>query len=153
MSQRFVDDALPLSFEIFGVSDDLKTTLTGIIDTGFSGYLTLPFTTAFPLGLILKGEQSHTLANGRTSSHFLCLGTVSFGGNQAVVPIDVQPEGPILIGVQLLAKLGVTLNVNFPASEFSVNVSPLAQPATKPLSPGVLSRVRRHGVKGVKLHF
>jgi predicted aspartyl protease len=114
------DNSLLVELDVFGVSDDLKRTVTGMIDTGFSGYLTLPFIVAFPMGLILKGQQPYTLADGSISNHFICLGTVNLLGKSAVVPIDVQPSGPILIGTQLLKKLDLTLSADFDRDRFEL---------------------------------
>jgi len=114
------DNSLHVDIEVFGVSVDLKRKVSGLIDTGFSGYLSLPFVIAFPLGLILKGQQPYTLADGSVSNHFVCLGTVEFGGQSVVVPIDVQPSGPILIGNQLLKKLSLSLSVDFMRDSFEL---------------------------------
>lgn len=115
------DNQLTVELEVFGVVEDLKRKVSGIIDTGFSGYLSLPFMTAFPIGLILKGQQTYTMADGGTSNYLVCLGTVIFQGKSVVVPIDVQPSGPILIGVQLLKKLDLEMTVQFSRESFQLS--------------------------------
>lgn len=115
------DNQLTVELEVFGVVEDLKRKVSGIIDTGFSGYLSLPFMTAFPIGLILKGQQTYTTADGGTSNYLVCLGTVIFQRRSVVVPIDVQPSGPILIGVQLLKKLDLEMSVQFSKESFQLS--------------------------------
>lgn len=114
------DNQLIIELEVFGVANNLKRSVSGIVDTGFSGYLSLPFVTAFPIGLILKGQQAYTMADGGTSHYLVCLGTVTFQGKSVVVPIDVQPSGPTLIGVQLLKKLDLEMTVQFSKDSFQL---------------------------------
>jgi len=123
MLGQFQDSNIAIDLQLYGVSEDLRKPLRAIVDTGFSGYLTLPFVVAFPLGLVLKGEQSTTLANGQVSSHFVCLGTVEFLGKSLIVPIDVQPSGPILAGMQLLKKFEHDLIIDFVAETFEFKKS------------------------------
>lgn len=120
MQYSIQDNSLLLPIEVFGVSEDLKRAVTGNIDTGFSGYLSMPFVTSFPIGLILKGQQPYTLADGSVSTHLVCLGTVIYQGKSVVVPIDIAPSGPILIGVQLLKKLDLEMTVQFSQEKFQV---------------------------------
>jgi predicted aspartyl protease len=133
------EDRLVIPIEIFGASEEFKKTIPAIIDTGFSGYLTLPFTEAFPLGLVLQGEQSYLLADGSSSRHFVCLGTVIVNGQRMIVPIDVQQGGPILIGMDLLKKLGQRLTIDFKLNEFE-----LSNQSSKP---------HRVGLKNVKIRI
>jgi clan AA aspartic protease len=120
MQFKIQDDHLVTDIEVFGVAEDLQRKVTGVIDTGFNGYLSLPFVTAFPIGLILKGQQTYTMADGSLSNYLVCLGTVTFQGRSVVVPIDVQPSGPVLIGVQLLKKLDLEMKVQFSKSTFEL---------------------------------
>jgi predicted aspartyl protease len=132
MRGQFKDDSIQVPIEVFGFSEDHRQKIEAIVDTGFSGYLTMPFVTAFPMGLILKGTQVHLLANGATSNHFVCLGTVIFEGKKVAVPIDVQESGPILMGVQLLKKLGFDLKIDFVKESFEFTKSRSKPPAGLP---------------------
>lgn len=118
MRGRFNEGRIAIEIEIFGISKELKKTFTALVDTGFSGSLTLPFTEAFPLGLVLKGEQSYLLADGTSSRHFVCLGTVVFDGVEVDVPIDVQQGGTVLIGMDLLKKFEKELCIDFSSEIF-----------------------------------
>lgn len=102
-----------IDIELYGALPDAKKKLSGLIDTGFNGYLVLPYVDAFPLGLVLQGVQSATLADSSISHHFFCLGHVVFDGKDIIIPIDIQPAGPILIGVQLLKKFEKDLHIDF----------------------------------------
>lgn len=121
MQFKIQDDHLVTDIEVFGVAEELQRKVTGMIDTGFNGYLSLPFVTAFPIGLILKGQQTYTMADGSLSNYLVCLGTVTFQGRSVVVPIDVQPSGPVLIGMQLLKKLDLEMKVQFSKNTFELS--------------------------------
>ena len=113
MDGYFENGSPHVEIEVFGVSEATKAKIKGLIDTGYNGHLTLSYARAFPLGLVLVGIQTATLADGSTSHFFVCLGTVVYGGKKVSVPVDIQPSGGILIGTQLLKKLGKSLMVSF----------------------------------------
>ncbi len=102
-----------IDIELYGALPDSKKQVSGLIDTGFNGYLVLPYIDAFPLGLVLQGVQSATLADGSISHNFFCLGHVVFDNQDIIIPIDIQPAGPILIGIQLLKKFEKNLHIDF----------------------------------------
>ncbi len=79
MLGTFHNDQPKIEIEVKGMSDTAKR-VTALVDSGFNGYLTLPYEEAFPLGLILIGIQSNTLADGSSSSHFVCMGQVCVDG-------------------------------------------------------------------------
>jgi predicted aspartyl protease len=90
-----------------GTSDNSKKVIA-LVDSGFNGYLTLPYLEAFPLGLVLIGIQSNTLADGSSASHFVCIGQVCVDGKCISTTIDIQPANIILLGTKLLKELGKT---------------------------------------------
>lgn len=98
--------------EVAGMAT-VKRKISALVDTGFNGFLTLPYVEAFPLGLILTGIQSTKLADGSTSHHFMCLGRVTLDGNEALVPIAIEPDCEILIGTNLLKKLQKQMHLDF----------------------------------------
>jgi predicted aspartyl protease len=77
-----------LKFSLYGAYPKLATEFEGIIDTGFTGFISMPLVQAFPLGVILFGTTSLTLADG--SSQFRLTG---WGNAQ----IDVQTKGGVII--------------------------------------------------------
>lgn len=102
-----------IEIEVFGITKEKKK-IKALIDTGFNGYLSLPYIDAFPLGLVLKGIESSTLADGSISHHFVCIGSVILDGKEVTAPIEIQPTCTILMGTQLLKKLGKFINIDFP---------------------------------------
>jgi predicted aspartyl protease len=90
------NDQPEIEIEVSGTSENAKK-VTALVDSGFNVYLMLPYQDAFPLGLILKGIQSNTLADGSTSPHFVCLGAVCVDGKCINTMIDIQPANIILL--------------------------------------------------------
>lgn len=110
----FKDNSIYIDLLIKGFFTKGTSSLTGLMDTGYSGYLTLPYQTAFPLGLVLQGIKAYTLADGSTSYNFVCLGQLVInGGKEIFIPIDIQPKCMVLIGMGLLKKLEKDLLISF----------------------------------------
>ena len=93
-----------------------KTRFTALMDTGFSGFLSLPLLNAFPIGLILHGTMSVVLADGSTHAKLTCLGAIHFDGETQSGIIIIEPQGDgLLVGMEFLRKFGRQLIVD-PAS-------------------------------------
>ena len=107
MLGTFDNDQPRIEIEVKGVNGNPKK-MTAIVDSGFNGYLTLPYVDAFPLGLVLKGIQSNTLADGSVVSHFVCIGEICVDGKCVSTTIDIKPANIILLGTKLLKELGKT---------------------------------------------
>jgi predicted aspartyl protease len=133
MRGNFNQDFIQVPVHIYGAYPEAKQTFQAIVDTGYAGYLTLPFVEAFPLGLILKGTQEYVLADGSRARHFICFGTVQFDDQEIFVPIDVQESGPILLGMSLLKKLEQNLLVDFKAEKFEFTPSTSAKKPVRKL--------------------
>ncbi len=80
--------------------------INALIDSGFNGYLQIPFVEALPLGLVLVGVQATTLADGSTTSHLVCRGRVCVDGKCIDTTIDIQQANIVLLGTKLLKELG-----------------------------------------------
>ena len=93
-----------IEIEIRGVTGISKK-VNALVDSGFNGYLQIPFIDAFPLGLVLAGVQSNTLADGSSSAHLVCRGQVCIDGRCIDTTIDVQPANIVLLGTKLLQEL------------------------------------------------
>lgn len=104
---------LYIEFEVYGVFAHNKKGVKAQIDTGYSGYLTLQYPEAFPLGLVLIGTKAYTIADGSTMYNFVALGTVNIDNKEITIPIDIQSKGSILVGMQLLKKLEKDLFIDF----------------------------------------
>ena len=105
MLGTFDNDQPKIEIEVKGVNGSPKK-LIALVDSGFNGYLTLPYVEAFPLGLVLTGIQPNTLADGSSASHFVCIGQICVGGKCVTTTIDIQPANIILLGTKLLKELG-----------------------------------------------
>lgn len=114
MRGRFENELPTIELEIAGVLPDSPfQKIPTIIDTGFNGYLSLPYVTAFPLGLLLAGMKASTVATGETAQHFVCIGKVKLGASELLTPIDIQPNCPVLLGTRLMKRLGKQLHIDF----------------------------------------
>jgi len=105
MLGTFNNDQPTIEIEVGGVTG-VKKKLVALVDSGFNGYLQIPYIEAFPLGLILAGVQQNTFANGSSSSHLVCKGTVCIDGQCLDTTIDIEAGNMILIGTKLLKELG-----------------------------------------------
>jgi clan AA aspartic protease len=96
------------------VGDDLDATirleLTGrkgremvdaVVDTGFSGFLTLPSNIVEALGLSWLGREEGLLADGAVCIFDVYIATVLWNGNDRGIEVEVASNQP-LIGMGML---------------------------------------------------
>ena len=95
-------------------------TVKALVDTGFNGHLQMPFEVAFPLGLILFGVQTITIADGSAVNQFVCVGTVKIDKKEVSVPINIAAGCPTLIGTQLFKLAGKNIKVDFISEEIEI---------------------------------
>ncbi len=86
------------------------TEIEAVIDTGFTGHLTLPLNLARSLDLPLLGSRYVTLANGMTTSLDVYRATVLWEGTERLVRAFAS-EGAPLVGMYLLYGSEVRLRV------------------------------------------
>lgn len=90
-----------------------KSKLKCLIDTGFSGFLSIPILQAFPIGLILHTTSSVTLADGSKSAKLTCLGAAHLDGDAKVGLILIEPASDVvLLGMDFLRKFNKRLVVD-----------------------------------------
>ena len=78
-----------------------KSKLKCLIDTGFTGFLSVPILDAFPIGLLLVGTLPVTLADGRVQNKLMCLGNASVGAEAHVGVILIEPgSSQTLLGME-----------------------------------------------------
>jgi clan AA aspartic protease len=84
------------------VKNDTRTQLVdAVIDTGFSGFLTLPSNTIASLDLIWKGRDIATLGDGTSCIFDVYIAVVIWDGQYRTIDINESETMP-LIGMQLL---------------------------------------------------
>lgn len=96
------------------VSTDQKTTgqkLTALVDTGFSGFLSVPVMTASLLGLKAHSTARYTLANGKLSDPIpLAHGYACLEGDKFVQGLFCLSENAsAVVGVDFLLRCGKVL--------------------------------------------
>lgn len=120
MRGSFENDVPVIELGVSGVlADSPFQKIQAIVDTGFNGYLSLPYVTAFPLGLVLTGMKASTVATGERAHHFVCIGKVKVGEQEVLTPIDIQPNCPVLLGTLLMKRLQKSLHVDFEKQKVS----------------------------------
>lgn len=106
---------------------------TAMVDTGFSGYLSLPILKAFPLGLILQGTMGITLADGTTHARLTARGMIKFDGKDEVGLVLLEWQNTdILLGMDFLAKFGKKLTVDAVNRTVEIVDVPAPPPAPQP---------------------
>ena len=101
-----------IAFHIRGVAHDPPgVEYSGIIDTGFSGFVQVPLSAAFALRLPLEGTTSVMLADGSTQTTLTALGSVTLGGKSLVGVVHLSPSPEILLGMDFLRRFEHALAV------------------------------------------
>ena len=80
-----------------------------VLDTGFTGYLTLPPESIRQLGLPSVGQRTFELANGELFEFQVYLGSVSWHGRPSDVLV-LQSDSVPLLGMTLLWGSRVTMD-------------------------------------------
>ena len=97
---------------IWGLAEQFAQEFEAMIDTGFTGFLSMPITAAFPLALTLFGTASYSLADGSVSPKLLGFGTVALEDETAAGTIVLEPmSSGLLLGMEFLRKLDKALVV------------------------------------------
>jgi predicted aspartyl protease len=115
---------------IWGMAEQFAQEFEAMIDTGFTGFLSMPITAAFPLAVTLYGTTSYTLADGSVSPKLLGFGTVALETEVAHGTIVLEPNSTgLLLGMEFLKKLKKALFVGS-AGVILVDDAPPTQPDT-----------------------
>ena len=81
-----------------------------VVDTGFTGFLTLPSSLVAQLGLVFRGTSEGTLADGSEVSFDVYDATLLWHGEPRVVLIDEADTTP-LVGMLLLNRHNLNIDV------------------------------------------
>jgi predicted aspartyl protease len=101
-----------VKIRVWGLSEQFAQEFEAMIDTGFTGFLSIPITAAFPLAITLFGTTSYMLADGSTSPKLLGFGTVALEDETAhgTIVLESKSSG-LLLGMEFLQKLKKALVV------------------------------------------
>ncbi len=96
-----------LKIKIGGPLPGSEQEFEAIIDTGFTGFVSMPIVQAFPLGLLLTGTTSVTLADGKSAYNLTAAGIVTVAGESQTGIVLLQSSAcDILLGMDFLRKFG-----------------------------------------------
>lgn len=93
-----------------------------IVDTGFTGAVSIPIVQALPLGLVLFSTASFMLADGSKEDTFLCLGTAVLENEKRPVVFSLTRGRDILIGTELLSIFNIKLELDYKMEKYIVSV-------------------------------
>jgi clan AA aspartic protease len=109
------------------VKNDTRTQLIdAVIDTGFSGFLTLPSNTIESLDLIWKGRDIATLGDGTSCIFEVYIAVVIWDGQYPTIDINESETIP-LIGMQLLRGYDLRIQA-IEGGSVTIEALPLAEP-------------------------
>ena len=102
-----------ISFHLCGVAhEEPGLEYEGVIDTGFSGFITLPFDEAFALQLPLEGTAGVTLADGSSQTVLTALGIVTLADMKITGTVELSLSPEILVGMEFLRKFKYGLAIS-----------------------------------------
>ena len=93
-----------IKIRVWGLSDKFGQEFEAMIDTGFSGYLSLPLVRAFPLALTLFGTTQYELADGSMSPKLLAHGSIDHEGEitSGLIALESNANCGPLVGMEFL---------------------------------------------------
>jgi predicted aspartyl protease len=102
-----------LKISIYGVIEQARKEFEATVDTGFSGFLSMPIVEAFPLALVLTGTTTTILADGSQSFKLTALGHVKIGDQDEVGVILLNTgQSDVLVGMEFLRVFKRTLLIS-----------------------------------------
>jgi predicted aspartyl protease len=128
-----------LEIEVIGAFEQ-PTKFKCVVDTGFTGFLSIPLLQAFPVGLVLQGTMAMQFANGAVENKLVCLGFARVDGIQNIGLIVIENESKqVLLGMDFLKKFGFKLLVCPTTGQ--IELVPAANAFSIPAAHPVLSPV------------
>lgn len=108
---RLKNGSPAIKVKVWGIFQEAAKELEAIIDTGFTGFLSLHIVEALPLGLVLASTTKVTFADGSTGTNLLAWGTIGLPSGQVaagLVLLESNPS-PTLLGMAFLNQFERTL--------------------------------------------
>lgn len=92
-----------IKVEIAGAFPNSAREFEATVDTGFTGFISMPIMSALPLGLPLYGTTSVQFGDGKTASRFTALAVASLGGTTKAGVVVLEPSTQdLLVGMEFL---------------------------------------------------
>lgn len=93
-----------IKIKVWGLSANFGQEFDAMIDTGFSGYLSIPLVQAFPLALTLFGTTQYELADGSMSPKLLAHGSIDHEGEitSGLIALEANANCGPLVGMDFL---------------------------------------------------
>ena len=101
MMQGRVNQSCEATLSIVIKSNKTTQLVDAVVDTGFSGFLTLPSDLISTLGLSWQGRDAATLGDGTSCTFEVYMGSVIWDGQYKEIYINESETVP-LIGMRLL---------------------------------------------------
>lgn len=118
-----------------GVIGDAHQSFEAVVDTGFTGMVSMPVVKALPLGLVLFTTASFTLADGSREDTFLCFGSAILEEREEMVVIALSRGNDVLIGTELLSTFEAKLALDYGAKIFSLRIPVKRRPLSLQANP------------------
>lgn len=111
-----------LRIALSGMLSQQPLEFDAIVDTGFTGAVSMPMVRALPLGLVLFAVAPFTLADGSRETALLCMGHATIAGVRKSIVIALSRGSDVLIGTELFDTFGMAMHLDYTAKTFDVRV-------------------------------
>ncbi len=110
--------------ELYGVMGrpDTPVLFDAIVDTGFTGAISIPIAQALPLGLLLYSTAIFTLADNSQEHTFLCIGKARFDNEERTIVFSLTKGNDILVGTEFLRSFNSKLELDYKMNSFQISV-------------------------------
>ncbi|GBR76557.1 cellular and retroviral pepsin-like aspartate proteases [Candidatus Termititenax persephonae] len=120
MSNIPINQSPTIPITIFGYNPVVNVNIqNAIVDTGFTGFLSVPLIYALQAGLILQTVSQSKIADGSIVPNLICLGTVIFKDKNFPGLIAISSGQETLIGMEFLNRLSSFL-IDFKTKVFTL---------------------------------
>lgn len=141
MDGKIQGNASPrINVELYGFlgRHNPPTLLEAIVDTGFTGGVSIPITQALPLGLMLFSTASFVLADNSTENTFLCLGAARLDEEERPMVFSLTKGRDVLIGTEFLKVFSAKLELDYKTDNFSLKIQKPDTAQQLPPAPSAL---------------
>ena len=117
-----INSSPKIKVELYGLLGRPKEPVLyeAIVDTGFTGGISIPITKALPLGLMLFSTASFTLADGSSEDTYLCLGSARLEEEERAIVFSLTKGSDILIGTEFLKVFNSKIELDYNKNVFTI---------------------------------